>query len=107
MSAFVDHLTEHRQHWDLIDLREIREDSPNLPLFLSEMISRGTICECTESTICLHIPIDTSWEEYFSQVRGKFQSDIRRLTTKLGQIGQVHWFGTAPQTQRFGRIWWQ
>ncbi len=89
MAAFVDYLFEIRQSWDRIDFREIRADSPNLPAFIAASTDKGLTCDTNESTACLQVTIDTSWEDYFGKVRAKFRSDIRRRLAKLEEIGPV------------------
>ena len=89
MAAFVDHLLEISQSWDRIDLREIREDSPNLKAFLAAAAAAGLTCDTRESTACLQAATDMSWDEYYGKVRAKFRSDVRRRLAKLEQIGPV------------------
>jgi CelD/BcsL family acetyltransferase involved in cellulose biosynthesis len=89
MAAVVDHLLEIRSSWDRIDLRETREDSPNLAAFLAAAAAAGLICDTRESTICLQAGTDISWDDYYGRVRAKFRSDVRRRLAKLEQIGPV------------------
>jgi CelD/BcsL family acetyltransferase involved in cellulose biosynthesis len=89
MAAFVDHLLEIKSSWDRIDLREIREDSPNLKAFQAAVAAAGLTCDSQESTTCLRAITDMSWDDYYGQVRAKFRSDVRRRLGKLEQIGAV------------------
>jgi CelD/BcsL family acetyltransferase involved in cellulose biosynthesis len=89
MTAFVDHLLEIRSSWDRIDLREIREDSPNLKAFQAAVAAAGLTCDSQESTTCLRAVTDMPWDDYYGQVRAKFRSDVRRRLAKLEQIGAV------------------
>jgi CelD/BcsL family acetyltransferase involved in cellulose biosynthesis len=89
MAGFVEHLFAMRSDWDRIDLREIREDSPNLQAFLAAMATAGLACETQESTTCLQAETDMPWDDYYAQVRAKFRSDVRRRLAKLEQIGPV------------------
>jgi CelD/BcsL family acetyltransferase involved in cellulose biosynthesis len=88
-AAFVDHLLAIGKRWDRIDLREIRSDSPNLGAFQTAAAERNLECERQESTTCLQVMIASDWDEYFSRVRAKFRSDVRRRLAKLEQIGPV------------------
>ena len=93
--ANVASLTEYigrEMGWDALELRGIREDSPNLPL-LQRSIPHGPpgawSAKWRTSNVAPYLPLSTSWQEYSDGLKKGLRTDTRRQIRRLEQQGEL------------------
>ncbi len=89
LRTFLDDLSPARNGWDLIDMRKIRDNSPNLP-FLGALCSRdreGSVL--ARHDVAPFLGIRESWNEYVGRLSRKMMKDTERQTRRLGRLGEL------------------
>lgn len=77
------------QEWDVIHLRNVRGDSPNLPV-LREALRKTPLSVLERVNIrSPYVPIDGSWTDYYGRLSKNMRSDIRRRSNHLAKVGKV------------------
>ena len=76
--------------WDVINLKQLPEDSPNLP-FLKELgWDSKFLWEKRNAAPCFYIPLKDGWESYLANFSSKDRKNFRSHTKNLNKIGEVH-----------------
>ena len=90
-------------NWDVVHFRNIRGDSPNLPILRD--VLEGTPYEVTEriNIRSPYIPIDCGWNDYYASLGKNIRSDLRRRSNRLAKLGKaefvrLHEVGDAKRT---------
>ena len=78
-----------KENWDAIHFRNIRCDSPNLPI-LNDIFGDTSFKFVERINIRSHyIPISCNWLNYYSSLGKNIRSDIRRRMNCLEKIGKA------------------
>jgi CelD/BcsL family acetyltransferase involved in cellulose biosynthesis len=90
MESFFNYMFEELS-WDVMDLMDVPEDSPNLPI-LKELFDKYHITvDIQKSIVCPYLPLNGDrWEAYYAGKRSKStRQDLRRRMRRLGDLGVV------------------
>jgi CelD/BcsL family acetyltransferase involved in cellulose biosynthesis len=78
-----------RDNWDAIHFRNVRSDSPNLPI-MRDTLGNTTFTFVERINIqCSYIPINCNWSNYYGALSKNIRSDIRRRSNLLAKMGKV------------------
>lgn len=77
LTLFLEYLKKIKSLWDLIDLREIREDSPNLVIIRKELERLNFTSNAFCIGKCPYIKVNSDWNSYYSSLSSNFRQDIR------------------------------
>lgn len=85
------HLLAGRRSWDVLDLREVPEDSPAVAGLREAAARCGLDCEVTADSESLYLPIDTDWETFLatrlgSKSRKRIRHNANRLDSECGPV---------------------
>ena len=87
--AILKFVVNGRKDWDVVHLRNIRADSPNLPIL------RDTLRETSLNVLervnirSPYIAMDRSWADYCNSLGKNIRSDIRRRLNRLAKAGKA------------------
>ena len=90
LRGFFEYLGEKRRLWDEMDLREIREDSPNLELLREILNTKGFIADISETGKCPYVKIDGDWDGYFKSISKGIRKDIPNRFNRLRRLN-IKW----------------
>jgi len=90
LKGFFEYLGEKRRLWDEIDLREIREDSPNLAVLRNDLDNWGVKVTIHELGKCPYIKLNGDWDGYFKSLSKNFRQDIRTQYNRMDKKGFTH-----------------
>lgn len=89
LRAILKFLVDKTTLWDVIVLKQIPEDSPNLS-FLKEFEGNSKfLWEKRNATPCFYIPLKDGWESYFANFSSRERKNFRLHAKKLNEIGEV------------------
>ena len=78
------HLIEPTVSWDLLDLREIPEQSPTIEAVRAACARLGLRCEISPDSESPYLPIDSDWETFFATRFGRERrQQMRRKARRL------------------------
>ena len=78
------HLLEPAVSWDLLDLREIPEQSPTIEAVRAACARLGLQCEMAPDSESPYLPIDSDWETFFATRFGRERrQQMRRKARRL------------------------
>ena len=98
-SLILDHADEIG--WDLIDLRNLREESLGLGYLVPEARKRGLLVEVEQEDVSPKIVLPPTWEAYQESLSKKDRHELRRKLRRLQSAGQVTWGAVGdPVTRR-------
>jgi CelD/BcsL family acetyltransferase involved in cellulose biosynthesis len=82
-------IVNSRDNWDAIHFRNVRSDSPNLPI-MRDTLGNTTFTFVERINIqCSYIPINCNWLNYYDTLGKNIRSDIRRRSNLLTKMGKV------------------
>jgi CelD/BcsL family acetyltransferase involved in cellulose biosynthesis len=82
-------IVDGKENWDVIHFRNVRGDSPNLPI-LRDTLGDTSLTFVERINIrCPYISIDCDWMNYYSALGKNIRSDIRRRLNHLAKIGKA------------------
>ena len=90
MKNFFSYIFENLS-WDVMDLVDVPEDSPNLPL-LQDLLEKHRITPHVQnSIICPYLPLNgDQWGAFYAGKRSKSsRQDLRRRMRRLGDLGEA------------------
>lgn len=89
LETLFEFIFKENQSWDVVQLRNVPANSPNLPVL--EHALRHRPSQFVERILvqCPYIPINSSWEVYCNTLPSKLIGEIRRAEKKLSQIGGI------------------
>ena len=79
-------------NWDLVNLCNIRQDSPTLSLLKSLAEARGHQVTVQQQSVCPIIALDGSWDDYLEKLDGKERRELRRKLRKANPFAGVEWY---------------
>lgn len=94
LRLFLEYLKKNKDSWDLIDLREIREDSPNLEIIMKESERLDFISNAFCIGKCPYIKVNSDWNSYYLSLSSNFRQDIRTQYNHLEKSGLLHSFSS-------------
>lgn len=85
------HLLARPVRWDVLDLREIPEESPAIEAVRTAAVRLGLPCEVTVDSECPYLPIQSDWETFLAtqfgrKWRKRFRHNARRLEAECGPV---------------------
>jgi len=87
LNLFFEYLRKRKILWDEIDLKEIREDSPNLAVIQDNLEKQefiGNICELGK---CPYIEINNDWNNYYSSLSKNCKRGIIKKYNRIERNG--------------------
>lgn len=79
--------------WDVLDLYNILESSPSLPVLQAEAERRGLKLTTERLQHCPYIPLPGDWETYLAEIDKKQRHEIRRKIRRAESQDQpVRWY---------------
>lgn len=89
LQALIEFVFSNEKNWDAIHFRNIRGDSPNLPILRDSL--RDTSLTFTEriNIKAAYIPIDCDWLKYYGALGKNIRSDMRRRLNCLTKKGKA------------------
>ncbi len=89
LRALFECIVRDKDRWDAIHFRNVRGDSPNLPI-VREILRETSLTIFERVNIrSPHVVIDRDWTEYYGSLRKSMRSDIRRQSKHLAEMGEV------------------
>jgi len=74
---------ENGPDWQILDLYNLLENSPSLPIVRAEAGLRSWDCTTEKLKHCPYIPLPCDWEAYLSGINKKQRHEIRRKIRRL------------------------
>ena len=84
MNLIFDFLEKQPIEWDLMDLRNIPGDSSTVSLLQNLARERGYTIIMKE-TVCQHIPLNHTWEEYFKNLSSSMRKQLRQNLRRINE----------------------
>lgn len=89
MRVLLECVIKNKDRWDAIHFRNVRGDSPNLPI-MREALRETSLAFREQINIqSPYLVIDGDWTEYYSALSKSMRSDIRRQSKRLAEMGKV------------------
>ena len=84
---------EPEEHWRVIDLYNIPDDSPTLPSLRNAVGKQGWTFLQEQLQPCPYIPLPGDWDEYLATIKKKQRHEIRRKIRRVeNQPESVRWY---------------
>ncbi len=97
-TALIDYLTSSSAPaWDLLDLCNIREDSPTLKHLAPLAKARGWTVSTARDDVCPIVRLPETWDEYMEMIDGKQRREIQRKLRRAGAQAPVDWYIVGPE----------
>ena len=90
ITLFFEYLKKKK--WDEIELREIRENSPNLVLIQKALERLNLLSRIYVVGKCLYVETKGDWDLYYSSFSSKHRNDIHRQINRLKKNGLKYSF---------------
>jgi CelD/BcsL family acetyltransferase involved in cellulose biosynthesis len=89
LQNLVDFIVNGKEKWDAIHLRNIRSDSPNLPILRAAL--KNTLLRYVEriNIRSPYISIGRNWSGYYDGLSKNIRSDIRRRLNCMSRLGKT------------------
>ena len=82
-------IVKEKRRWDAIHLRNVRGDSPNLPI-VREVLQESSFAFSERVNIqCPYVAIDGDWTDYYGALDRKMRAEMRRQSRRLAEMGKV------------------
>jgi CelD/BcsL family acetyltransferase involved in cellulose biosynthesis len=89
LRVLVERLVRDQEHWDAIHFRNVRGDSPNLPI-LRNLLRDSPFTVVERINIrSPYIPIEGRWTDYYTALGKNVRSDVRRRQNGLARMGKA------------------
>jgi CelD/BcsL family acetyltransferase involved in cellulose biosynthesis len=97
--AALRHLLARPARWDVLELREVPEESEAVEAIRTAAARLGLECEVAADSECHYVPIRSDWETFFATRFGRRQRktlnhNARRLEAKCGPVSTT--FNAVP-----------
>jgi len=90
LRSLIEFIANSKESWDAIHFRNVRSDSPNLPILRDALGDTSFRSIERINYECSSISLDCDWTDYYHGVLGKnLRSDIRRRLNYLGRMGKA------------------
>jgi CelD/BcsL family acetyltransferase involved in cellulose biosynthesis len=90
LNCMASYVNAHRSLFDLLDLCNISEDSPNLERFAHFLRNHGFEVEIIQQEVCPIIELPDSWEDYLARLNKKDRHELRRKVRRAE--GETDWY---------------
>jgi len=87
LQLIFDYIYRARKHWDIINLRDIPSDSPNLRFIKGSVNGEKMVFLDSIGTIAPYLPINSAWDQYLMTKTSKFRNNMRRIEKRMGKNG--------------------
>ena len=82
-------IVKDKRRWDAIHFRNVRGDSPNLPI-VREALRESSLAFSERVNIqCPYVAIDGDWTDYYGALDRKMRAEMRRQSRRLAEMGKV------------------
>ncbi|MBN2312743.1 MAG: GNAT family N-acetyltransferase [Sedimentisphaerales bacterium] len=89
LRILIEFIVEGKKDWDVIHFRNVRGDSPNLPI-LRNILTETSFRFMERINIrSPYISIDRDWTDYYSTLGKNIRSDVRRRSNVLAKLGKA------------------
>lgn len=89
LQILIKFIVNGKENWDAIHFRNVRGDSPNLPILRDASGDTSLTFVERINLQCSYISIDCNWMNYYSALGKNIRSDIRRRLNHLAKIGKA------------------
>lgn len=92
LASFIRWLADQRSRWDLLDWRDVLDDSPSIPLIETISKDSGIQFRRNERTAAPYLLLPESWEHFLKSKRAKFRTNLnyyRRLAERSGKLFSI------------------
>ena len=81
--------------WDMLDLCNIRRDSPTLRILPRLARARGWMVEMEVQEVCPVVSLPATWEEYVASLDKKHRHELRRKMRRAAAAEGLRWYIVA------------
>lgn len=89
LRVLLDFVVNGDERWDAIHFRNVRGDSPNLPILRDVLEDISSTFIERVNIRSPYISIDGNWTDYYGALGKNMRSDIRRRSNRLAKMGKV------------------
>ncbi len=97
-AGVLDYLAE--RPWDLVDLRNLRQDSLILTHLVPEARRRGYLVDVEQEDVSPYVRLPATWDDYLAGLSKKDRHELRRKLRRLHSCGQVRWYAATDPERR-------
>jgi CelD/BcsL family acetyltransferase involved in cellulose biosynthesis len=90
LNCIASYINAHTHLFDLLDLCNIPEHSPNLDRFANFLRNHGFEVAITQQEVCPIIELPDTWEEYLARLNKKDRHELRRKVRRAE--GETDWY---------------
>lgn len=90
LNSIFEYLRKYKTKWDIIELQNISEGSPNFEILGALLIRPEMAFVKKDGLISPFIPITVSWEEYFSSLSKRYRKTLKNTTNRLEKSGDFN-----------------
>jgi CelD/BcsL family acetyltransferase involved in cellulose biosynthesis len=101
-AAVLDYLAD--QPWELVDLRNLRQDAAALAYLRPEAERRGLRVEVEQEDVSPWLKLPATWEEYQQSLSKKDRHELRRKLRRLHSSGEVRWYAADDPSTRMADV---
>jgi len=87
--VLLERIVKDKDRWDAIHFRNVRGDSPNLPIVREALRETSLTFRERVNIQSPYIAIDREWTDYYGALSKKMRSDMRRQLKRLAEMGRV------------------
>lgn len=89
LRVLLECIVKNKGCWDAIHFRNVRGDSPNLPILRELLRETSLVLRERINIQSPYLVIDGDWAEYYDARSKSMRSDIRRQSKRLAEMGKV------------------
>jgi len=89
LRVLLEFIVNGKEDWDAIHFRNVRGDSPNLPILRKILGDTSFTFVERINTQSPYISIDCSWTDYYGALGKNIRSDVRRRLNYLAKMGKA------------------
>lgn len=90
LERIIAYLAKNRHQWDIVELQNIAEESPNYPVLAAELKYKNRLFLIKRGLVSPFIRIETSWEEFLSRRSKNFRRKIKNVTRQINDLGNYN-----------------
>jgi len=87
LKLILNYLQKSNQ-WSLLELAEIPETSPNLPILRELILNWPLTCKLDVLDLCPYLPLDGTFDTYYQGLSRHRRKDLTQKQNKLSQLGK-------------------
>lgn len=91
LKTVLKYLVDHNETWHFIRLNPIPGNSPTIPILCKAAEELNLPYRCKEVYGNISIPINGSWEKYYSQLSKNFRKSLSNNTQALSEVANINY----------------